>query len=171
MTGVAALFAARATGERADPASREPSMYRSRDDLLQWPDEPVRRLLAGIIGAALSVVRQVNELTDEQFAALQMQARAWYTIVRPDGSVPSGSHGNAAWCAVYCVSAPPPSTTRRDSGVLRLHESWRATMFSDATNTVMRDPYQLGHRTWLPQPGQLAVFPGGDHARDRADSR
>ena len=153
------LFAERAVPERADPASRDPLMFRSRDDLLQWPDEPVRRLAAGIMGAALSVVRLLNELTDEQFASFQLQARAWFTIVRPDGNVPSDSHSNAAWCAVYCVAAPEPSLNRHDSGLLRLHESFRATMFSDATNTVLRAPYQAGHSTWQPVPGQLAVFP------------
>lgn len=156
---VAALFAERATPDRADPAGREPWMYRSRDDLLQWTDEPVRQLLAGILGAALAVVRAANDVTDETFRALQVQARAWYTIVRADGNVPSASHANAAWCAVYCVSASAPSPTRHDSGMLRLHESAHMTMFSDATNTLMRDPYQLGHRTWQPEPGQVAVFP------------
>jgi len=79
--------------------------------------------------------------------------------VRPDGNVPSGNFANAAWCAVYCVSAPEPSPYRHDSGVLRLHESFRATMFSDATNTVLRAPFQDGHSTWRPVPGQLALFP------------
>jgi hypothetical protein len=156
----AALFAERATADRADPASRLPLMFRSRDDLMQWSDAPVRALLEGICGAALAVVRSINAIGDEQFAALQLQARAWYTIVRPDGHVPSHNYSNAAWCAVYCVAAPPPATAARfDSGQLRLHESARVTMFSDATNTVMRDPYQLGHRTWRPEPGQLALFP------------
>jgi len=156
---VAMLFTERATPERADPASRQPLMYRSRDDLLSWPDEPVRALTGSIVGAALSVVRSLNEITDEQFAALQLQARAWFTIVRPDGNVPSDSYPNAAWCAIYCVAAPQPSPARLDSGVLRLHESLLTTMFSDATNTGMREPYQPGHRTWRPVPGQLAVFP------------
>jgi hypothetical protein len=158
-SAVATLFNERATPGQADPASRQPLMYCSRDDLLGWPDDPVRALTGSIVGAALSVVRSVNELTDEQFAALTLQARAWFTIVRPDGNVPSNSFQNAAWCAVYCVAAPQPSPTRFDSGVLRLHESLRATMFSDATNTVMHSPYQPGHRTWQPVPGQLAVFP------------
>ena len=156
---VAALFSVRATAERADPASRLPLMYRSRDDLLQWPDEPVRRLTAGVIGAALSVVRAVNDVTDEEFAVLQLQARAWFTIVRPDGNVPSDSYPNAAWCAIYCLAAPQLSPERYDSGVLRLHESFRATMFSDATNTLMHAPYNTGHSTWRPTPGQLAIFP------------
>ena len=156
---VARLFAERASPERADPANRLAFTYRSRDDLLDWTDEPVRRLTDGIVGAALAVVRSLNDLSDEQFATFKLQARAWFTIVRPDGYVPAHNCPNAAWCALYCVAAPPPSKTRFDSGVLRLHESFRATMFSDATNTVTHMPYRPGHSAWQPVPGQLAVFP------------
>ena len=156
---VAALFAGRATPERADPANRQAFTFRSRDDLLDWTDDPVRKLTHGIVGAAGAVVRSLNEFSDEQFAAFKVQARAWFTIVQPDGCVPSSNYANAAWCAVYCVAAPQPAKGRFDSGVLRLHESFRATMFSDATNTVTHMPYRPGHSTWLPVPGQLAVFP------------
>ena len=156
---VATLFAAHATPERSDPSSRQEFMYRSRDDLLDWTDDPVRRLTTGIVGAVLAVVRSLNDFSDEQFAACKLQARAWFTIVKPDGNVASDNHPNAAWCAVYCVAAPQPSPARFDSGVLRLHESFRATMFSDATNTLMHMPYQSGHSSWRPVPGQVAVFP------------
>jgi hypothetical protein len=156
---VAALLAARATPERADPANRQPLTYRSRDDLLDWTDEPVRALTGHIVAAVLGVARSINEFTDEQFAALQVQARAWYTIVRSDGCVPSGSYPNAAWCAFYCVGAPAQSTARFDSGVLRLHESFRGTMFADATTSTALMPFRPGHNTWRPVPGQVAVFP------------
>jgi Putative 2OG-Fe(II) oxygenase len=158
-SSVAKHFADCATPERADPASRQPLMYRSSDDLLTWQDEPVCGLTRSIAGAALSVVRSLNGFTDEQFAALQLQMRAWFTIVRPNGYVPAASYANAAWCAIYCVAAPQLSSTQVNGGALRLHESSRTTMFNDATNTLMHAPFQTGHRTWQPVPGQLAVFP------------
>jgi hypothetical protein len=145
--------------ERSAVASQQQLMYRSSEDLITWSDESVRKLTKGIVGAALTVVRSVNALSDEQFATLQMQMRAWFAIVRPDGGIPAVNYANAAWCAIYCVAAPQFSPTRPESGVLRLHESFRATMFSDATNTVMHGAFQAGHRTWRPVPGQLAVFP------------
>lgn len=156
---VAALLGARATPERADPAHHQAFTYRSRDDLLDWTDAPVRTLTGNMIAAVLRVVRSINEFSDEQFVALQVQARAWYTIVRSDGCVPSGSYQNAAWCAIYCVSAPAESAARPDSGVLRLHESFRATMFSDVTTATALMPFRPGHNTWRPVPGQVAVFP------------
>ena len=156
---LATLFAERAERDRADPAGHRPYRYSSRDDLFEWPDEPVQKLKSGIIDAVVAVVRSINDFTDAQLDSFRIQARCWYTIVRTDGCVPSTSYPNAAWCAVYCIAAPPPSTTRFDSGVLRLHESFRATMFSDATTTLTHMPYQPGHNSWRPVPGQVAVFP------------
>ena len=156
---LAALFAERAAADRANPAGTRALSYCSRDDLFEWTDEPVRKLARGMVEAVVAVVRSINDFSDAQFAAFNIQTRAWYSIVRPDGCMPSTNYPNAAWCAVYCVVAPPPSTVRFDSGVLRLHESFRATMFSDATTTLTHMPYRPGHNTWLPVPGQLAVFP------------
>lgn len=156
---VAALLSQRATPERADPANRQAFTYRSRDDLLEWTDEPVRKATTVMINAVLGVARTINEFTDERFASFRVQARAWYTIVRTDGCVPSGNYANAAWCSVYCVASPPESPTRFDSGVLRLHESMRSTMFADATTSSTLLPYRPGHNSWRPVPGEVVVFP------------
>ena len=80
-------------------------------------------------------------------------------MVRTNGSVPAAMYPLTAWCAIYCVAAPPPSTTRADSGVLRLYESRLGTMFQDATNSAMRIPFRTSHYAWRPEPGGLAVFP------------
>jgi hypothetical protein len=156
---LAALLAERAGRDGVDPAGGPAYQYSGRDDLFEWPDEPVQRLKSGIINSVVAVVRSINDFSDAQLASFRIQTRCWYTIVRTDGCVPSTSYPNAAWCAVYCVAAPPPSAMRFDSGVLRLHESFRATMFSDATTTLTHMPYQPGHNTWRPVPGQVAVFP------------
>ena len=154
---LAALFAARAAA--GDPPPQSAHCYRGRDDLLEWPDEPVRQLAAEILGGVYAVVGAVNDFTADQLRSLSVQARAWFTIVRPDGCVPATSYPLTAWCAVYCVEAPEPSAARRDSGVLRLYESRLGTMFADATTSAMRLPFTPGHFAWRPVPGQLAVFP------------
>lgn len=156
---VAELFARRATPEYCDPAVQQAPAFRSRDDLLNWDDDSIRILTSGIMGAAISVVRSINDFSDEQFAALRLQARAWFTIVRENGYVPPSNYPNTAWCAIYCVAAPKAPLLRVDSGVLRLHESLRGTMFSDATNSATHMPYLPGHSSWRPVPGEVAVFP------------
>ena len=157
---LAALFAGRATAEwRATGEPSGPLTFRSRDNLLEWPEEPVRRALSGIVSGVSAVAASISDLSAEQFAALRLEARAWFTIVRPDGSVTATNYSNSSWLGVYCVTAPPPSPSRFDSGVLRLHE-WRpGTSFQDASCASLRLPYRPGHCNWRLVAGQMAVFP------------
>ena len=155
---LAELFTARMRRGGAAPQN-DPLCYRSRDDLLEWPEDPVRRLTTSIFRGIHSVVNAVNDFTAAQLNSLTMQARGWFTIIAPDGRVPSTSYPLTAWCGIYCVAAPEPSATRCDSGVLRLYESRLGTMFADATNATMRVPFTPGHYAWRPVPGQMAVFP------------
>jgi hypothetical protein len=157
---VAALFAARAAADCSGAAHGSPPLcYTSHDDLLDWTDEPLRKVMGEILRGVWSVVAAVNDFTDAQLQSLAIQARGWFTVVRQDGCLPATSYPLTSWCAIYCVAAPEPAPERRDSGVLRLYESRLGTMFSDATNSVTRIPYTPGHYTWRPLPGQLAVFP------------
>jgi hypothetical protein len=119
----------------------------------------VRQAINGILAGVGSVAASINDLGAEQFAALRIQARAWFTIVRPDGCVPPSSYPNTSWLGVYCVTAPAPAKARFDSGVLRMHESRPGPMFQDATHSGIRVPYRPGHYAWRPVPGQMAVFP------------
>jgi hypothetical protein len=154
---LAPLFAARAAA--GDSPEQNPLCYRSRDDLLDWPEQPVQQLAGELLRGVYAVVAGVNAFTEAQLRSLVPQARAWFTIVRADGCVPATSYPLTAWCGVYCVEAPEPSASRRDSGVLRLYESRLGTMFADASTSMMRVPFTPGHYAWRPVPGQLAVFP------------
>jgi hypothetical protein len=156
-SALAALFAARMAADASPQAN--PLCYSSRDNLLEWPEEPLRLLAAAIFRGVYSVVESVNEFTGAQLREFKLEARAWFSIVKPDGCRPAISYPNTGWCAIYCVAAPTASSTRADSGVLRLYESRFGTMFHDPTLSVMRMPYKPNHCSWRPVPGQLAVFP------------
>jgi hypothetical protein len=155
---LAALFAARMRTDGSG-SQRNPLCYHSRDDLLEWPEEPVRQLAAAIFSGVNSVVGAVNDFTQAQLDSFAVQARGWFTVVAENGHVPAAHYPLTAWCGIYCVAAPEASATRADSGVLRLYESRLGTMFADATNAVMRIPFTSGHFSWRPVPGQMAVFP------------
>jgi hypothetical protein len=155
-----ALFAARAAADTTAAARGcTPLCYVGRDDLLEWTEEPVRKLTAAVLRGVYSVVAEVNDFAPGQLQTFTAQARGWLTILRPDGCLPATLYPLTSWCAIYCVAGPEPSPLRRDSGVLRLYESRLGTMFSDATNSGMRMPFRPGHCTWRPVPGELAVFP------------
>jgi hypothetical protein len=153
-----ALFAARMRAE--DPGRQRSSLcYRSRDDLFDWPEEPVRRLTPAIIRGVNTVVTAVNDFSRTQIDSFTVQARGWFTIVAQNGRVAAANYPLTAWCGIYCVAAPETSATRADSGLLRLYESRLGTMFADATSASMRMPFTPGHYGWRPVPGQMAVFP------------
>lgn len=157
---LADLLAARARPEWGDPAAPlGVGSFRSRDDLGDWPEQPVRQALRGILAAVAAVAGSISDLSAEQFGSLRPEARAWFSRVGTDGYVPPASYGNCSWLAVYCVTAPEASASRFDSGVLRLLESRFASSFQDASHAGLRLPYRPSHCTWRPVPGQLAVFP------------
>lgn len=155
---LAKIFAARMGADRA-AQQRDPLCYRSRDDLLEWPEDEVRQLGAAMFRGVYTVINAVNDFTEAQLNSFALQARGWFTIVAQNGHVPATSYPLTAWCGIYCVAAPEASATRADSGVLRFYESRLGTMFADATNAAMRVPFTPGHYSWRPVPGRLAVFP------------
>ena len=154
-----AALAARAAAD-TDPALQPNALcYRSRDDLLDWPEPAVQQLATEMRRGVYTVVAAVNDFTEAQLRSFAPQARAWFTLVQQNGAVPAASYPLTSWCAIYCIAAPEPSSTRQDSGALRLYEARLGTMFADATNAQMRLPYVPGHYLWTPVPGQMAVFP------------
>ena len=157
---LAQLFRARAAADRSTRApGADESCYRSADDLLEWADDSVRKLSADALRGVCAVANAVSGLSEEHGKSLALQARGWFTILQPDGHVPASAYPLTSWCGLYCVEAPEPSALRQDSGALRLYESRLGTMFTDATLSVMRIPFAMGHYTWRPTPGALAVFP------------
>jgi len=156
---VAQLFARHAAANPA-PSTAAGLCYQSRDDLLEWPDAPVRQLCGEIMRGVWSTVAAATTLSREQLSTLSVQARGAYTIVQPDGCVPATSHSLTAWCGIYCLQAPEPVATRGDSGVVRFYESRLGTSLADATTSALRAPFLSGHYTWRAVPGQLVVFPG-----------
>lgn len=157
-TTITRVFAARAD---ADPGRlrQNPLCYHSPDDLLEWPDDSVRELSGHLLRGVCSVVNEINEFTEAQFRALDLQARGWFSLIKTNGRVPATTYPLTAWCAIYCVAAPEDLATRPDSGLLRLYESRPSSMFADASTASTSLPYTPGHHAWRPVPGQLAVFP------------
>jgi hypothetical protein len=147
--------------QRVAVASRpeNPLLFRSGDDLMDWQEAPVQRLAEGMRGAVYSMVGSLNEFTDARLRSFKLETRAWFTVVRTNGSVPAANYPLTSWCAIYCVSTPPLIETRADSGVVRLYESRLGTMFQDAANSMMRIPYRQSHYAWRPEAGQMVIFP------------
>jgi hypothetical protein len=157
------LFAQRMAADSRP--QRSPLCFRSTDDLMEWPEQPVQQLAHDMIGAVYSVVGALNEFSEAQLRSFKLEARAWFTVVRANGSVSAASYPMTAWCAIYCVTAPAISEARADgearadSGVVRLYESKLGTVFQDASNAAMRIPYSRSHYAWRPVAGKAIIFP------------
>jgi len=142
------------------PATADRLCYQSRDDLLEWSEEPLPQICEAVLRGVWSTVAAVTTLAPEELQTLSMQARARFMIVQPDGCLPATSHSLTAWAGIYCLQAPAPTAQRGDSGVVRFYESRFGTMFADATTSAMHLPFTTGHYSWRAVPGQLVVFPG-----------
>jgi len=153
------LFKQRAAaGSGLGPA--DPLRICGGDDLMEWPEAPVRRLASAIAGALYQFVGSVSEIAEPQLRACKLETRAWFTLIRCNGRVPAANYPLTTWCTIYCVAAPPPVDERADSGIVRLYESRLGTSFQDASNAVMRIPYSQAHYAWRPAAGQMVIFPG-----------
>ena len=165
------LLESRATAPYRDPTAPASAFtFVGRDDFLEWPDAPVQHLRAELLAGVCAAVGAVNRYSEEDFDALSMQARGWFSLVRPNGCLPAATRGMYAWCAVYCVAAPVNRSGRSDSGVLRLYELRLQTSYLDATTWNMRSPFHHGHHLWQPRAGWLAVFPAA-HPHEIAINR
>jgi hypothetical protein len=136
-----------------------PLLFQSSDDLFEWREPSMQQLRAHLLRALASVVAACNEYTEEEFGALEVQARAHFARVAPGGFLPTASYAQATWCAVYCVAAPELTADRPLNAVLRLYETRLANSLLDASNWRLKPPYALAHQAWRPTPGYMAVFP------------
>ena len=153
------LFLSRATEEYRDTAlPPDAHCFRSREDLFDWPSEPVAHLRQVMLRGVCATVMAATRYTEAEFNGLRLHVRGRFAVVRPDGCIPASTAPMASWYALYCIAAPPPPPARADSGVLRLY-AIRPNMFTDASNYELRAPYAGSHQVWRPVPGQMAVFP------------
>jgi hypothetical protein len=171
---LAALFLERATEAYRDPAApRDALCFRGREDLFEWQSDVVGELKRGMLGGVCAAVMAVNRYTEAEFDALGLQARARFVVIRPNGCLSAASAPLASWYAIYCVAAPPAAPPRADSAALRLYAIRDATMFMDAANCHLREPFSGTHYVWRLMAGQMAVFPASilhEIALNRADA-
>lgn len=155
-----ALFLSRATEPYRDPVLRPDSLcFRSREDVFEWQDEAAVELRQRMLRGICDVAMAANPYSEAEFRALGLQARARFSIVRPDGSIPAATAPMASWFALYCVAAPAVAPSQPNSAMLRLLATRYAHMFVDAANHQLRPPFDNTHQVWRPAPGHMAVFP------------
>ena len=139
--------------------SRDPLHFRSHDDLLDSTDVTAGELERLMIRQASSLIASLSGIEVAEFARLQVESRAWCSIVRRDGHVPCQHFSGASWLAVYCAQAGEPDAGSQGAGVLRLYERRLGSIYRDASTWELSAPYRYGNHTWTPVPGSMALFP------------
>jgi len=146
--------------EQRDPAfPADPLCFRSREDFFTSTQPPVGRLQSAVLGAMAGIMRAASAYRDEDFAKLRIEARARFSLIRPDGALPFAGERASSWTFIYCVSAPRPPAHRLDSGAVRLYDLRMRNMYVDAGNALLRPPFDLAHHIWQPTAGYMTAFP------------
>jgi hypothetical protein len=153
------LLKAQTTEDHREPGPADPLCFRSRETLFEWNHSAAMYLRQQVLIGLSEVVMAVGTQTPEQFAALRVQARARFVVIRPDGHLPGTTCPLASWQMLYCVSAPQSAPSRPDSGGLRLYAVRQNMMFLDASNSRLKPVFAADHQNWRPFPGQMAIFP------------
>ena len=145
--------------EQSCEETSDPLLMRSKADFLDTAGELAATFRQLIMDNAIGVIVGLNDFASEEINDLQVDARAWSAIVKPNGHIPAQHFPGASWLAVYCVQSGEVDEGFKNAGILRIHETRLSSIYRDASNWNTNTPYRYGHYSWSPQPGSMALFP------------
>jgi len=105
-------------------------------------------------------VYSVNQISEQDFAKLDMKIDAWFHITRRTGYHALHNHPMASWSGVYCVDPGDSGLHNSDSGALAFVNPMAfANMFLDSTNSQLKEPYAMSGAAIRFAQGDLVIFP------------
>lgn len=159
------LFIAReAEGPRhANPnpyTQRNTQLFESNFDLFKWTEPCITRLRDFCWDSLTRTVAGMNAYDEAFIKKLRIGADAWFHVTRRGGYFGIHNHPMAAWSGVYCVSGGRHDPDSPDSGLLNFINPFvMNTMFVDAGNAHLQEPYSMNSRSYRLEAGQLVMFP------------
>ena len=159
------LFIAReAEGARyANPnpyTVRNAQLFESHFDLFDWPEPCIAQLREFCMAQLMHWVGDLNGYDLAALRRIAIATDAWFHITRRNGQFGVHNHPMAAWSGVYCVSPGRHDADQPDSGRLSfINPHSTNSMFLDAGNALLRQPFQHANYGFQLVPGQLIVFP------------
>ena len=159
-----ALFLARvAEGERyANPnpyqvGSR--SLFESRFDLFDWPDQAVVRLRDFCWSRLYALVKELNGYDNDVIRRLRIGNEAWFHVTRRGGSFSVHNHPLHSWSGVYCVCQEGDADVPGSGEFNIINPHVMNTMWTDMATYRLKPPFDMGNVAMRLQPGQLLLFP------------
>lgn len=158
------LFVERAAeGERY--SNREPrvrrnrTLFESRFDLFDWPDECVQRLREFCLSNLYRTIAELNGYDMETLKHLHLACESWFHLTHQGGYFGAHNHPLHSWSGVYCVrhDGDDPNS---DSGKLTfINPNIAGTMYIDKASASFKRPYSMAPVMLRLVPGQLVLFP------------
>jgi len=137
------------------------SVFESRFDLFDWPDEPIQELATFVHEALSGLITTINTCTAQQMDGFDISYESWFHITRNGGYQSNHYHPNATWSGIYCVDPGDLVPEREESAQVKFYDPRgpMTQMHYDAGNRQLDSrfgsiPVYLTH-----QEGQLVMFP------------
>jgi uncharacterized protein (TIGR02466 family) len=134
------------------------NLFESKWDLFERQEKSVQFLRESIEGHLRVLVKAVNNYPDEVYATLIFNQQAWFHKTYNGGFFSTHSHPMASWSAVYCVDSG--DSAGNTDGILKFyHPNSSLSMYLDAGNAALKEPFGLGTFNVKLRSGDLVIFP------------
>ncbi len=135
-------------------------LFESTFDLFYWQHKAVQELREFCHLSLASLVQQISDYDETQFAKLSFDYHAWFHITRNGGFQGLHNHPNASWSGIFCVNPGDQLPDNPESGVVRFHDPRAgANYYSDAGSARWKSPFNIGGRQIQHEQGKLFLFP------------
>lgn len=139
---------------------RQKEVFESSFDLFGWQEPCIQKLKSKCMNALLQFTGRLSNISNEEIKEWQVFCDAWFHVTKKGGYFTAHNHPNASWSAVYCVQNEVSSTNTVENGVLRfLDYKSHSTMYIDAANNRLPEPFNLGNRVFNLSAGDFIIFP------------
>lgn len=139
---------------------RNEALFESRFDMFSWPEKPIQALNQFCCQHVYQCVAELNKYDAAYLSTLKLGVDSWFHMTKSGGYFSIHNHPMASWSGVYCVHAGEPDAAVPNNGHLSFISPFiQSSMFVDAGNAQMIQPYQLGNLGFQLKAGQLIIFP------------
>lgn len=139
---------------------RNSALYESRFDLFSWQEPAIKALSQFCCAKVMQCIAEINGYDKAYLSRIQLGADSWFHITKNGGYFGIHNHPMASWSGVYCVSRGEPDPAVKNNGYLSFINPFiHNTMFVDAGNAQMHQPFSQTGLGYDLQPGQLVLFP------------
>lgn len=139
---------------------RNDALYESRFDLFSWPEPVIRQLSDFCCSRVMQCVAEINGYDQATLKRIQLGADSWFHVTKDGGYFAIHNHPMASWSGVYCVSDGEPDPGIKNNAQLTFINPFiQSTMFVDAGNAQMKQPFSHVSQGFQLKAGQLVLFP------------